>query len=91
MTLKKILFWILLLNISLYANIIEINEDTKNLEILSGSMIYQDNTKSETIQSVKNKKFIQNNKSQLSYGYSPEFDIWVKFTHNHIKVVEILC
>ncbi len=80
MTLKKILFWILLLNISLYANIIEINEDTKNLEILSGTMIYQDNTKSETIQSIKNKKFIQNNKSQLSYGYSPKFDIWIKFT-----------
>lgn len=49
-------------------------------DILKSSQIYIDTTNSLNINTIKNKTFTQNDKSTLSYGYSPNFTVWVKFT-----------
>lgn len=79
----KFIFTILLFftNI-LYAATIAVNDTTEELEILSSSQIYVDKTRKLTIDDItsKNIKFQENDKKLLSYGYSPDFDVWVKFT-----------
>lgn len=77
----KIIF-LLLFSSTLFANIIDINEETKTLDILSKSEIYIDKNKNLTFEDIKNQniKFEKNNKNILSYGYSPTFDVWIKFT-----------
>lgn len=66
----------------LYANIIAIDDTTEQLEILTSSQIYIDKTKKLTIDDIfhKDSEFHDNDKELLSYGYSPDFDVWVKFT-----------
>ena len=77
----KIIF-LLLFSSTLFANMIDINEETKTLDILSKSEIYIDKNKNLTFEDIKNQniKFEKNNKNILSYGYSPTFDVWIKFT-----------
>lgn len=77
----KIIF-LLLFSSTLFANVIDINEETKTLDILSKSEIYIDKNKNLTFEDIKNQniKFEKNNKNILSYGYSPTFDVWIKFT-----------
>jgi len=66
----------------LYATTIVVDDTTEELEILSSSQIYIDTTKKLTIDDITSKdiKFQDNDKKLLSYGYSPDFDVWVKFT-----------
>lgn len=66
----------------LYANIIAIDDTTEQLEILTSSQIYIDKTKKLTIDDIthKDSEFYDNDKELLSYGYSPDFVVWVKFT-----------
>lgn len=65
--------------ISSYASI-DIDEDTKYIEILSHSTIYIDKTKSLNLEEVKQKEFKENDKETLAYGFAPDFAVWVKFT-----------
>ncbi|MCD4757841.1 MAG: hypothetical protein K8R39_06180 [Arcobacteraceae bacterium] len=76
---------LLLFIICVEASSIVIDEETSNTKILSQSFIYKDNTKSLTIKEIQNSgiSFEEIKKSRVSFGYSPSFDVWIKFTlHN---------
>ncbi|MDN5053405.1 7TM diverse intracellular signaling domain-containing protein [Aliarcobacter butzleri] len=77
---KVVLFIIFSSNI--YANILNIDENTKNINLLQYSEIYIDKTRSLTIEDIKNSniKFEKNDKNILAYGYSPDLDVWIKIT-----------
>ncbi|PUE66457.1 7TM diverse intracellular signaling domain-containing protein [Arcobacter lacus] len=77
---KIVLFIIFSSNI--YANILNIDENTKNIDLLQYSEIYIDKTRSLTIEDIKssNIKFEKNDKNILAYGYSPDLDVWIKIT-----------
>ena len=77
---KVVLFIIFSSNI--YANILNIDENTKNIDLLQYSEIYIDKTRSLTIEDIKNPniKFEKNDKNILAYGYSPDLDVWIKIT-----------
>jgi len=77
---KVVLFIIFSSNI--YANILNIDENTKNINLLQYSEIYIDKTRSLTIEDIKssNIKFEKNDKNILAYGYSPDLDVWIKIT-----------
>ncbi|MCT7908952.1 ATP-binding protein [Arcobacter lacus] len=77
---KVVLFIIFSSNI--YANILNIDENTKNIDLLQYSEIYIDKNRSLTIEDIKNSniKFEKNDKNILAYGYSPNFDVWIKIT-----------
>ena len=79
---KFILTIVLFCTNILYANTVAIDDTTEQLEILSSSQIYIDKTKKLTIDDIAHKdiEFQDNDKELLSYGYSPDFDVWVKFT-----------
>ncbi|MFW2552791.1 7TM diverse intracellular signaling domain-containing protein [Aliarcobacter butzleri] len=65
---------------NIYANILNIDENTKNINLLQYSEIYVDKTRSLTIEDIKssNIKFEKNDKNILAYGYSPDLDVWIK-------------
>ncbi|KLE06430.1 7TM diverse intracellular signaling domain-containing protein [Aliarcobacter butzleri] len=77
---KVVLFIIFSSNI--YANILNIDENTKNIDLLQYSEIYIDETRSLTIEDIKNPniKFEKNDKNILAYGFSPDLDVWIKIT-----------
>jgi len=77
----KFIFLIMLGSI-LSANVIKVDDTTNLYSLLSNSKIYIDKTKSLTIEQIKLKssEFKKNEKDLLSYGYSPNFDVWIKFT-----------
>ncbi len=76
----KIIF-LLLLSSNIFANVININEDTNTIDILSQSEIYIDKNKNLTLKDIENQniKFEKNDKNILSYGYSPNFHVWIRF------------
>ena len=76
--LKTIL--ILLILSTTYLLPININNQTPYNELLSQSQIYIDNNKSETIKSIQKRKFENNSKKILGYGYSPSYAVWIRFT-----------
>jgi two-component sensor histidine kinase len=66
----------------LNASTIKIDDTTNLHSLLSNSQIYIDKTKSLNVEQVQQKssEFKENKKEVLSYGYSPNFDVWIKFT-----------
>jgi len=87
----KIIFILFLVN-TIYAKPLKIDDKTAFYDLLPSSHIYIDKTKALTIHDIKNKQqeFIKNDKKLLGYGYSPDFDVWVKFTlfNNTDKSIE---
>ena len=79
---KLILIFTMISTSMLYAETIVVDENTQKLEILSSSQIYIDKTRKLNIDDITKKDigFKDNDKDLLSYGYSPDFDVWVKFT-----------
>jgi len=79
---KFILIFTMIFTSMLYAETIVVDENTQKLEILSSSQIYIDKTRKLNIDDITKKDigFKDNDKDLLSYGYSPDFDVWVKFT-----------
>jgi len=77
----KLLFLLIFTNF-LYATTYTADEETKLFNLLTSSQIYIDKTRSLTIDDISKKdiEFKNNNKELLSYGYSPDFNVWVKFT-----------
>ncbi|MDD2887593.1 MAG: 7TM diverse intracellular signaling domain-containing protein [Aliarcobacter sp.] len=77
----KIIF-LLLIYSTAYSNTINIYEDTKSLSILQNAQVYIDKTRDKTIEDIKkmDNLFEKNEKNILSFGYSPNFDVWIKFT-----------
>jgi len=76
----KLILLLLFANI-LYATIV-IDDKIQKLEILSSSQIYIDKTRKLTINDIafKDIKFKANDKALLGFGYSPDFNVWIKFT-----------
>lgn len=79
--LKNIFIFLIIFSSYLFSNnSIDVNQHER-VNLLSKSFIYIDKTKNETIESIKNKKFSEINSSKsLSFGYAPDFIVWVKFT-----------
>lgn len=77
----KIIF-LLLISSSVYANSININEEIKFVSILQNAQIYIDKNRDKTIEDIKKMDilFENNQKNILSFSYSPNFDVWIKFT-----------
>ena len=81
---EKILFIFIIFISSLFANTIDINKSFSK-EILSSSQIFIDDTKTLTIKEITNNQvdFTDINDSIKKFGYSPNFNVWIKFTiHN---------
>ena len=79
---KSLLLLLVFLSNFIHANAVLIDENTSSYNLLSSSFIYIDKSKTKNIEEIKNKKllFIKNEKSVLSYGYSPNFNVWLKFS-----------
>lgn len=79
---KRFLLIFLLYIFTQNLNALEINNTTKFYNILPHSKIFIDKSESLTIQDILKKKynFKQNDKEQLTYGYSPNFNVWIKFS-----------
>ena len=83
-------FLFLCFAISIYAKPLIINEKKYFYDLLPHSEIYIDQSKSLSLDDIQTKKFKKNNKKLLGYGYSPDFNVWVRFTlqNNTNKVIE---
>ena len=89
----KTIFFVLLSLGFLRAETIILDADTNFQDILSSSKIYIDKTQKLEIDDIVNKKFEQNRKDLLSYGYAPNINLWIKFKlHNSSdkKITKIL-
>lgn len=77
----KLVFYFLLFQcVSFASNIVDIS-NLKSDNLLKNSYIYTDQTNSETIETIKDKRFTSINQTKsLSFGYSPNFTLWIKFT-----------
>ncbi|MFZ2889342.1 MAG: 7TM diverse intracellular signaling domain-containing protein [Sulfuricurvum sp.] len=66
----------------MYASIIEVGNETTSYDVLENSSIYIDHTRSLGFNEIKNGNitFELNNARRLLLGYSPNFDVWIKFT-----------
>lgn len=92
MTYLKIIL-LLFISTNLFSDLIEI--DKKNqIELLQTSEIFIDEKRDYTIDKivVSDDLFQKNDKNILSFGYSPDFDVWIKFTlknssNNSIKKI----
>ena len=75
------LFFLLLsfLNFTLASDTISIKKDVANNEILTHSQIFLDYTQL-SLEKIKTQQFQNNTKETLTYGYSPNFTVWIKFT-----------
>ena len=81
---KIILFIFFTFISSLFADSIDINKSSSK-EILSSSQIFIDDTKTMTIEEISNNQinFSDINSDIKRFGYSPNFNVWIKFTlHN---------
>jgi len=99
MNIKFIITILLFMSIYLNANntkIINIDNSTSNINLLSNAFIYIDRTKKLDFKEIIDKQIIfkENKKNILSYGYSPNFNVWIKLilhnsTNNTIrKIIE---
>lgn len=83
---KKLIFIIIVLQINIFASsIINIDQQTKFIEILSKSQIYIDHSQKETFHQIKKQQFHNIKKDQLSFGYSPEINVWIKFQLKNVS------
>lgn len=65
-----------------YANSVEIRDDIKFLEILPHAKIHIDKSRKLTIEEILRNdiEFQNNDKNLLGYGFSPDFDVWIRFS-----------
>ncbi len=78
---KRFIYLIFLFNSFLFA--LDIDAKKTFYDLLPHAQIYIDHNRSDTISTVQDKDFQPNSKKMLSYGYSPDFDVWIRFDlHN---------
>ncbi len=82
MKLNKIIIIFTLFAALLCADGLSIDDEAKLNDLLPHAEIYIDKTKSLTIKEIleNNASFAENNKKLLGFGYSPDFNVWIKFT-----------
>jgi len=80
----RVAFFFIIINILLYAKVFITNETNEQnyIDILPQSNIYVDNTRALNISVIQGLTdvFEKTNEISLSYGYSPNFDVWIQFT-----------
>ena len=83
--LKLLLF--IFFQLHLFSNTISIDDKTSFSNLLVNSQIYIDNTKKLTLSQIQNNNlpFSENKKESLSFGYSPHFNVWIRFTLQNNK------
>jgi len=66
----------------IYANSLSVDHNVGFYDLLPHTEIYIDKSKKLTIKDIekKNQEFKENDKKLLGFGYSPDFNVWVKFT-----------
>jgi len=81
MVVFKFLFFFLSV-VTLHANSLIIDSKSTYYDLLPHSKIYIDKSKKLSLSQVQSKsnEFQDNDKKLLGYGYSPDFNVWVKFT-----------
>jgi len=64
-----------------FGDSLKLNENKKFYDVLPSSEIYIDKKRDVTINDVLSKKieFKTNNQKLIGFGYSPNFDVWIKF------------
>lgn len=78
--LKLVFYFLLFQYVAFASNVVDIST-FKSDNLLKNSYIYNDQTNSETIETIKDKRFTPINQTKsLSFGYSPNFTLWIKFT-----------
>lgn len=73
---KYLILYLLLVNTALFALDISLSKPLQPL--LDNASIYLDHNRSETIDTVKAKRFQHFGKRRIGFGYSPKFAVWVK-------------
>ena len=78
----RVFLFLIFFSLTAYAKPLSIDNKTLFYDLLPSSQIYIDKTRSLDIENIKklDDQFVSNDKKILGYGYSPEFDVWVKFT-----------
>lgn len=84
----KIIYLLLFISFS-YGEVLKVNENSSFNDLLPFSQIYIDKSKSLNIKDVKNIKFKENSQKLLGFGYSPDFDVWIKFTISNTSSKEL--
>lgn len=76
------IIFILLFTTSFYATPLFIDNQTKFVDLLSHSEVYIDKSRALSVDEIikSDKLFKKNDKKLLGFGYSPDFDVWIKFT-----------
>ena len=74
--------FLILFSTMIYANTLSLDEKTQFYDLLPSCEIYIDKNRTLTIKDIVKKdiKFKSNDKKLLGFGYSPDFDVWIKFT-----------
>jgi len=81
MNFMKPIFLLFFFTSLLFSNdTIVIDNTTSYKEILSKSEIFIDQTQKLSFQEIQKQTFVKNDLEILSYGYSPDFTVWIKFT-----------
>ncbi len=82
---------VLVFFVNLEAKVLEIDENTKKYDLLVHSSIHIDHSKNLKINNILNEdiSFKENSQSLLSYGYSPDFNIIIKFELHNISDTKI--
>jgi len=82
------LIFLIILSTLLHA--FNIDETVEFNELLSHTEVYIDNNKSLSLKEVAHKTFQKNHKEILGFGYSPDFNVWIKFelTNSSTKTIQ---
>lgn len=64
----------------LNADVINIKEESNNLNILPYSLLYIDKTQKNNFEEIEKKDFKENSKDTLLYSMGRDFNLWIKFT-----------
>ena len=78
LTILKFIVYCSILNISLFA--LEVDEKVTFNELLTDAKLYIDHNRSTTIENIDEKTFHPIHHKILGFGYSPDFNVWIKFT-----------
>jgi len=66
----------------IYGESLNLSTKTQHIDLLPYSKVFIDETQTKKIQEIQKltTQFQDTNATQLSYGYSPKFDVWLLFT-----------
>jgi two-component sensor histidine kinase len=72
----------LVLTIYAQSSALDLDKRASNIEVLPSSFIYKDYTQEMTLEDIvkKNIPFEKIKNKKISFGYSPQFNVWLKFT-----------